>query len=512
MNFLGIFRRPQPKAPEQQQVRVIKQRVPTNPRAQRNWEAAAVGERLTWSWTANTQTIDRLLMNHLKVLVARSRDQALRNDYGRRFRTMVVSNIVGPAGIRLQAKSRDQDGSYDEKANQAIEDAWRDWGRCEFCDWRRRLSWIDLQKLAIRTVAVDGELLIRLIRGDGPYGLSLELLDPTLLPVTLNEDKLSGGSYIRLGIEFDVYNRPVAYYLPSGPDIADQVQHFTSGSYLRVPAREILHVFVPEIVNQKRGIPWMATALLRMQMVGAYEVASLTAAETGASKMGFITRPAAEGYEGDAKDAAGNALMDMEPGSIEELPEGSQFLGWDPRYPSGEFAPFMKAILRGIASGLGVSYNALANDLEGVNYSSIRQGVLEEREQWKDLQQWFIDAFCQPIYETWLGTSLALGAISVHGGALRPDRELKYRSVVWQPRRWAWVDPSSDMAANKGAVDLRVRSRGAIIREEGLDPQDVWDELAEEEKELGSRGLIPSPAGPAPKPEDKEAGNATTAA
>jgi capsid protein len=50
-------------------------------------------------------------------------------------------------------------------------------------------------------------------------------------------------------------------------------------------------------------------------------------------------------------------------------------------------------VLRGAANGAGVSYNALANDLENVNYSSIRAGVQEDQAHWKTLQQFMITRF-----------------------------------------------------------------------------------------------------------------------
>jgi len=52
-----------------------------------------------------------------------------------------------------------------------------------------------------------------------------------------------------------------------------------------------------------------------------------------------------------------------------------KFVNVDSDYPHQMYSAFVKAHLQGIASGLGISYHALANDLEGVNYSSIRAGV-----------------------------------------------------------------------------------------------------------------------------------------
>ncbi|MCI0539082.1 MAG: phage portal protein [Verrucomicrobiales bacterium] len=73
--------------------------------------------------------------------------------------------------------------------------------------------------------------------------------------------------------------------------------------------------------------------------------------------------------------------MEVSPGQFETRPVGFEFQTFDPQHPTQAFPFFVKTFLRGIASGLGVSYNTLANELEGVNFSSIRAGVSDEREE-----------------------------------------------------------------------------------------------------------------------------------
>ena len=62
--------------------------------------------------------------------------------------------------------------------------------------------------------------------------------------------------------------------------------------------------------------------------------------------------------------------MNVEAGSFVSLPNGVDFKAFDPDHPTSQFESFVKSILRQIASGLNVPYNELANDLEGVSYSS----------------------------------------------------------------------------------------------------------------------------------------------
>lgn len=455
---------------------------------QRQYNAASI-DRLTASWTTQPQTSDEILRRQLRTLRTRSREQARNNDYARRFLALTVSNVVGPKGIALQAQATDPDGTPDTIAQQVIERGWSDWGSPENCSVSGQLSWADQQRLVARTVAQDGEALVEFVRG-GPHGVMLKHWDPERLDVDHNRD-LGRGRFIRMGIEFSATGRPVAYHLLDGSGEAYQWQ---TRKYRRVPATQMLHIFLPEFVEQKRGVPWTATALMRMQMLGGYEEAALTNARVGASKMGFFVSPDGDAYVGAGQDATGATVTSADPGTFEQLPTGTDFRPFNPDYPHGEFGDFVKASLRGISSGLGVSYNTLGNDLEGVNYSSIRQGALEDREMWKAVQEWLVDQFCQPVYARWLEFQLMLGRLKVAGRPLREDRYEKYRAVTWQPRRWQWVDPAKEMQAHERAIAQGLRSRSEIIREQGRDPEDVWSEIQREQARMRDLGIEPAAA------------------
>ena len=116
---------------------------------------------------------------------------------------------------------------------------------------------------------------------------------------------------------------------------------------------------------------------------------------------------------------------------------------------------------------MNVTYVNLANDLEGVNFSSIRQGTLDEREHWKEMQEGLIEQLLAPIFEAWLRRALLKGRIVVNGKPLRAERLEKYRAVVWQPRRWDWIDPNADVKAAVTSKNNLLASPSQIIRDRG---------------------------------------------
>lgn len=463
------------------------------PRALRsNQYAAAKIDRLTAGWLGVSGSADMVTSTSITRARARSRQMAMDNDYFRRFLKLCRTNVVGPKGIGLQVRSIDKKTKeeivFDEYANELIETGWYDWAKLKNCSVDKRLSWIDIKQLIIETVAKDGEALVREIRGrdsGNEYGYALQLIEMDHLDENYN-DKLANGNRIRMGIEFNKWNRPVAYYLLTNHPTDSSAAGIGTGKkhYERVPAEEIIHLFTPERISQSRGMPWTHSAMRRLKMLGGYEENELVAATVSASKMGFF-KPGEDGatYEGSGTDEQG-PVTEAEPGIFETLPPGMDFVAWDPQHPTSGFNLFVKAMLRGAASGLGVSYNTLANDLEGVNFSSIRQGALEEREMWKMLQTWMIEHLCTRVFESWLTMALTTQKIPLPLAKFE-----KFNRPMWRPRGWQWIDPLKEVNSQRAAMDAGIRSGQDVANEQGQDIEEVYAQLAREKRLREKYGL-----------------------
>ena len=465
---------------------------PFNPmRAVSRMFSATKADRLNADWQSMPVTAEWLIRMHQRVLVARSREQALNNDYARAFIRLARQNIVGSNGVVLQAQTIDDKGVLDALACDAIEASFAKWGHRDNCDVTGVKSWRAIQSAAIESAVRDGEFMFRKIYGRdaGAFGFALQMLDPQRCQPNFDRYDLPDGAFIRAGIEFNKYGRAVAYHFTVAKE-NDAFYNYTYAGlhYHRIPADEIIHGYLPEIVGQKRGLPWMATGLFRMKQLVGFEDAAIVNARVGAAKMGFIQWKEGHGPEID-QDAAENLEMDGDPGTFPVLPEGAELREWNPQYPAGEFATFNKAMLRGIAAGFGVLYNNLANDLENVNFSSIRQGTLDEREHWKEMQEWLIESLCQPVFEAWLPRALLGGHIMVKGRPLKAERIDRYSVVKWQARRWQWIDPQADVNAAVAAKNNLLMSPGQIIREQGKDPGTIWREIAADIEAMRAAGI-----------------------
>lgn len=438
---------------------------------------AARVDRFAETWTGTPVTPDELLMLWHRILQARSRDMANNDPYMRRFVRGVRANVVGHGPKLRCAVKVASTSKSDAKTNSAVLQSWNDWGEAENCDVTGRKSWLQMLLLAAATLAVDGEVFVKTVSA-GPYGLQLQMIDAVRCPVDYQLSDTGSGTFIRCGIEFDQNEKPVAYFFTSDDDHANYYA-FDGRKYERVPADEILHVYRHDMIGQRRGFPWAMSALFRLKRLKGFEDNAAMNAEVGAGKMGLITWDPESGPEPDDDDEP--IRITAEGGTFLELPSGASLEKWDPSFPDNVIATFTKSLLRGVGAGLGMNYPSLGNDLEGVNFSSIRAGTIEERELWKEDQKLIIEGLCIPAFRRWIGPALLRGMIINDDGYTVPPLRLRaiLRASTFHGRRWDWVDPKSDAAANRQAVDSLIKSPQEIIRERGGDPEEVLDEIAE---------------------------------
>jgi lambda family phage portal protein len=402
----------------------------------------------------------------------------MNNGYAVKFKKMCRNNIIGMAGIRLQGQVQTRAGEMDSVANNAIEAAWKDWSKRRNCDITERSSLVKFQRQAIDSLVDNGEYMFLILTDENnPYRMSLKMLDPVLCPpdycMSIGEEP---GSYVWNGIEFNEFGKPVAYYFIQGPQRTG-VYSFGGRPLKRVPAENIIHGFEEILTGQTRGFPWLTSGIFNIQNLGEINLAALISVRSNATSIGTISKQ------------FDDSLDEMEEISIKKgeynvITDEVTLTPADIKTPDGNYTPFMKENLREIASGGDVSYHSLHNDYESVNYSSLRQSALSERDGWSVRQSDFAEAFLEEIYLRWLPLQLLTRTINLPASQL--DRLKAHR---WQPRRWQWVDPQKEMSANAKAIDYVTKSPSQVIREGGRDPQEVFQEWASDIETMRKLGI-----------------------
>ncbi len=451
---------------------------PTNSVASRTYAGAMYG-RLVSDWIASSTSMDSEVKASLRALRDRSRQLGRDNDYVKGFYLTVQDNVVGE-GITFQAQCLMQrGGKLNSALNSEIELKWRRWAQKENCDVAGKLSFQDIERLLIRGVAESGEVFVRLHKqpfGKSRIPLGLQILEADQLGDDRN-GRAENGNEIRMGVEINNFGRPVAYHFIDGSHPGD-FQFANAGNTrrtVRIPASEIIHLGVFERPNQTRCVPWLAQAIKRLHQVGGYEEAEVVAARASAALMGFIENPDGE-LTGDGVQN-GERVVDFDPGTIKRLGPGERMNVPDLHRPGGQLDPFMRVMLRGVATGVGVSYATLSRDYSQSNFSSSRMDLLSERDHWRVIQAWFIRNFHQAVFAAWLEMSYLSGELELPQYATAPEQ---YEEVKWNRRGWAWIDPLKDVEASKEAIKAGITTTTAVCNERGHDVEDVFAERRRE--------------------------------
>ena len=442
---------------------------------------AAKASRLLADFLSPSSSADKEIRSSLRALRDRARELCRNEPYAQRALQIFRTNIVGENGLHFQSKARNLPrpneilGELDQQGNDIIESRWREWGRAGVCDVTGKYSWIDLQNLIIDGLIRDGEVLVKHIRNaDNDYGYAIQLIEPDFLDEEYNTTEHDTQNRIIMGVEINNFNRPIAYHMFNGPShpFDDLGYGYRKAGRVRVPAEEIIHIYTTERSQQTRGVTHFAPVMESQHMLNGYLQAELIAARLAASKSLFLSSPDGQAYDGD--DFADLApIMDVEPGSITQLKPGVEIQPWSPDHPMTAFGDFHKAVLRAIASGLGISYVSLSNNLEGVSYSSIRQGATEERDHFKALQKFLIQHFAEPIFREWLSIGIAKGVLPF------PDNRFeKFASAAhFKGRGFSPIDPQKEIRAWIDGLQNGIYSPSDVQAHFGRDAEAVFSQI-----------------------------------
>ncbi len=417
----------------------------------------------------------------LRGLINHAREAAQNVDALKSYEMMVRRHVVGEKGIALRMNAKNPDGSADKHANGLIESAWAEWGRKGKPTPCGRLSWWEVQKVAATMLAREGNFILREWTGPqfGRFEYQVQPISIDLLDIDMVQN-LGQGRYVDGGVEFNEFGRPTAFYFFDGHP---QEGHTGRQRHrYRVPAAEVVHVTRQTETGQNLGVPESHTALRRFNMLAKYEESAMVAAHYGASAMVFLQQ------DGDGaptpEEAEGELPEEIESGSIVELPPGYTANPNPSNYPDANMPGFIKSMVRGGASGLGVSYGGLSGDMEGANFSSLKDGRGEERDEWKIFQKDLAESLCGPVFSSWLSRSLLTGSIPLP--AIKLD---KFDAATWRGRGWQSVNPKDDAVADDKNLQNRLTTPSEIVARRGGNFEDTVAQLGKDMAILEAAGI-----------------------
>jgi lambda family phage portal protein len=175
---------------------------------------------------------------------------------------------------------------------------------------------------------------------------------------------------------------------------------------------------------------------------------------------------------------------------VMNLRPGEDVVGLNPGRPNSAAEPWIGLILRQIAVGTGLSYETVARDYSQTTYSASRTSQLEDRRRFRCWQKYLIRHLLQPIWDAFLDAA-ALSSLPSFptSSELLSDRRT-FAPVEWMTPEWEWVDPATEQAAAKDAIESFMSDYQAELGARGRSWRAVMYQRAKENALKKKLGLL----------------------
>lgn len=417
------------------------------------------------------------------------------------------TKVVGTGLVLKSVINRNVLGLSPEAAK-----VWQRQTEAEFALWAEKKDNCDatgvnnfdgLQQLALKSWLMSGDVLSLFKRYDttqlNPYSLRIHLIEadrvatPTgpsirTLPYTpsITQAKAENGNTIYDGVEVDSSGRIVAYHIRNtypyqltvDPTEWARVQVY--GEKTGLP--NVLHIMDSERPDQYRGVSYLAQVIEPLLQLRRYTESELMAALVQSFFTAWIRTktdpsgiPMNETGAGDVvgvpSDQPDNVSeseneYEMGPGTVNVLAENEDVTFGNPNVPTSGFEAFVKTICRLVGAALEMPYDVLAKEYNS-SYSAARAALLEAWEAFRMRRKWFVDDFCQPVYEVWLTEAVARGRIKAPGFFDDPRVRAAWCGARWIGPVQGQLDPVKEVKAAQAMVQSGFKTHVQITREMG---------------------------------------------
>lgn len=479
------------------------------------------------AWRPYLWSPDAQLNMYRDRIVSRVRDLVRNDGWAAGSVTRVLDNAIG-ATFRPLAKpdyralqqmtgNAGFDADWAEAFAKSVEAAFRRWAHDpgHWVDAQRQSTFAQLMRIAFRHKLVDGDALAimrwmpeRVGYGRAQYATTVQLIDPDRLSNPYLEfDQV----HTRGGVVIDDFGAAVGYWIRKAHQ-GDWWAAAQSMSWEQIPRETewgrpiVVHDFEAERAGQHRGGAGILTPIVqRLKMLIKYDATELDAAIVNAIFGAYIESPfdpeLVQGALGEAAEL--NAYQNERTAFHNErrimlgearmpiLFPGEKIGAVNATRPAANFKDFESAVLRNVASGMGLSAQQVSNDWSDVNYSSARAALLEA---WKTLsrrREEFAIGFAQPVYTAWLEEAFEVEDFPLPPGA--PDfveARAAYSRARWMGPGRGWVDPVKE---KEGAILGISAGLSTLAQEAAENGGDDWEELldqrAREIKAFKDRGM-----------------------
>lgn len=435
--------------------------------AQRSYDAGDYG-RLNANWRVANQSAEMTNRPYRDNIRARARDLERNSDIMNSVTSAFVRNVIG-GGYTLQSRTTNDD------LNSQIEKYWTIWCKKQNCDVTGTQSFHQILRMCVERKKIDGGILIhKVYTSGGLIPFKLQCLEVDELDVSVMNPYHKGNKVVG-GIEMNSYNRPEGYWIR---------QYDIDGMSMQLPkfisAKDMIYSYQKKRPSQVREISDLTHTMPRIRDTNEFMTAVSVKQRIEACLSVFIKRQTPTGQIGRGSVVGGDGEKynyqgkTLTPGMIMNLNPGDDVEAVNPSGQATDASSYIKLQQRMIGAGQGVSYEATSRDMSESNYSSARQGAIEDDLTYEDDKEILIQIMDE-IYETFLISLVLSGLVEIKDFWKKKDEYFAH-SWIQAPKRW--IDPLKESNANKIAMQTGQKTFKQICAENGMDWRETIDEMA----------------------------------
>jgi lambda family phage portal protein len=307
---------------------------------------------------------------------------------------------------------------------------------------------------------------------------------------------------MRGGVEIDEWGAASFYHIRRA-HAGDWFSAAESLTWDRIPRETswgrpiVVHDYDSDRASQHRGGAGIfAPVVQRLKMLIKYDGTEMDAAIINSIFAAYVESPFDREMVGEALDD-GERLNIYQQGRREFHDETKISLGnsripilfpgekintVNAERPASNFAAFESAVIRNVATGVGLSAQQVSNDWSDVNYSSARGAMLEA---WKTLSRRrheFSHGFAGPIRAAWMEEAIEIDDLPLPNGSVPEFVECRgaYARCRWLGPALGWVNPVDERTGAVIGMDAGFQTLEDVCGEQGLDYEEVLEQRAQE--------------------------------
>ncbi len=431
----------------------------------RNYDAGN-DSRLNAGWRVANYSAEMTDRGSREYVRARARDLERNSDVMNSVLGAYKRNVVG-TGYQLQSKTGKA------AVNKELEKLWKRWCKARNCDVTGQQSLNQILRMAVVRKKVDGGILfVKRYTKDGMIPFSIQMIEVDELD-TMHMTPGDQENRVVGGIEYNRYNRPVGYWIRQY-----QIDGFTISEPIYLKADDVIFYYTKKRPSQIREMSDLSPTITRIRDINEFMTAVSVKERIAACLSVFIKKAlpvSGIGRGGAATEKHDYDGKTLTPGMIKELNAGDEAQFLNPTGQSADATSFVKLQQRLVGAGQGISYEATSRDMSETNYSSARQGAIEDELTFAEEEEQIL-AVLDEIYETFVISCWLAGKIQI---ADFWDKKEEYLEHDWIKQPKKWIDPLKESSATKTALQTGQKTFKQIAAENGKDWRKQIDDMAE---------------------------------